>query len=113
MTASSTLKLGCSLSSSPTGLTEATYILVQSFGQQRTRGYCPVGSVRLTVLVVALEEHHGPDFIEAADGGEVDVGNDGVEKEGEMKYSLKACVDEMMSSDAVQVIYIRSEAVEE
>ena len=78
MTASSTLKLDCSLSSSPTGLTEATHVLVQSFGQQRTSGYCPVGSVRLAVLVVALEEYHGPDFIEAADGGEVDVSYDGV-----------------------------------
>ena len=72
-----------------------------------------VRPVRLAILIMALKKDHSPNFIEAVNGGKVDVGYNGVEQEGKEDHTLESSVDIVVWRNTVKIIDIWAQAMQE
>ena len=62
---------------------------------------------------MAFKEDTGPHTVEEVDRGKVDVGDDCVEHEAKVVCALDACVDVVVGGDAVEVVDVGLQAVQE
>ena len=104
MTRSSTLELRVGLNCRPAAGINGSNVTIQGFGEKRTSRYCPIRSVRFSVLSMSFPKNTSPNRVKFFKGGGVDFSDDNVEKKMEVLESFKASINEMGGSYGVEIV---------
>ena len=85
---------------------------VESLGSEGAGGDTPVTPGLVSGLVWFVEDN-GPSIVYLREGKKVDIGDEGIEDEGEMVNSSLTSIDKVERGDGVEVLTSRFEAGEE